>query len=95
MNKALALIGAGLGALGVILLVRRPKAVPPPPLPGYANLYGKVTNAVTGKAISGALVAVDNTTTFTDSNGNYILANIPVGAYTAIFTKDGYETAVF
>jgi len=89
----------GLGIVGVItalvLLATRKKAAPPTPPPGLANLYGKVTDAQTGAALSGVLVSLDGMQTYTDGNGNYSLTNIQPGTYAATFTKESYQTAVY
>ncbi|GAI52222.1 unnamed protein product, partial [marine sediment metagenome] len=49
------IIGIGVGAAlatGVALyFLTRAEAAPPTPSPGLANLYGKVTDAVTGRPI--------------------------------------------
>ncbi len=49
------------------------------------TLKGRVTNAVDGTAISGALVAIGSITTTTDSEGNYELFNIPLATLSAAF----------
>lgn len=90
-------IAVGLGivaaATGVILLATAAKAAPPEP--GLANLYGTVTDAVTGKKIPDVLVTLNGMQTYTDAAGNYAFANIEPGEYTLQFSKDGYETAVY
>ena len=90
-------IGAGIAGLitAIFLLATRKKAAPPPPPPGLANLYGKVTAADTGKAISGVLVALDGMQTYTDSGGNYAFIEIAPGGYVATFSKEGYQPAVY
>ena len=98
MDGKKAAIGLGVAAVaitGIILATRKAKAAPPLPPPGYANLYGKVTHSATGQAISGVLVTLDSRQAYTDVNGDYALVNIPVGSYTANFSKAGYESRVY
>ena len=83
---------AGLGAL--IYLATRVEAKPPPP-PGRANLYGKVTDAITGIPIGGVLVSLNGLEVSTNTGGNYIFEDLDPGAYLLQFTKEGYETAVY
>ena len=83
---------AGLGAL--IYLATRAEAKPTPP-PGRANLYGKVTNAITGSPIGGVLVSLNGLEVSTNTGGNYIFEDLDPGAYLLQFTKEGYETAVY
>ena len=90
------LLPLGLGiaaAVGIAALARA--AEPPAPPPGRANLYGKVTDAVTLRHIRDVLVTLDGMQTYTDSAGNYIFGDLAPGSYTLTFEKDGYETAVF
>lgn len=95
-KKAIA-AGVGLGLVGLFgwLLSRKAKVVPPPPPPGLANLYGKVTDAVTGNAIANVLVNLNGTTIYTDGGGNYALLNVQPGSYSLTFQKEGYQTAVY
>ena len=85
-------IGLGIagGIAGLIYLTTRAEAKH-----GKANLYGKVTDAVTGKKISDVLVALNGMQTYTDAAGNYAFKNLEPGGYTVIFEKSGYETAIF
>ena len=88
-------IGLGLGltaALGVVALA---KVAPPTPPPGLANLYGKVTDAVTGGPISGVLVSLNGLEVYTGTGGNYIFEDLEPGEYGLQFSKDGYETAIY
>jgi N-acetylneuraminic acid mutarotase len=62
--------------------------------PQHGHLVGTVTDAITGKPIAGAMVAVSNGSNFktsasTDSQGNYIL-NVPVGSYTETISSFRY-----
>ena len=54
---------------------------------GVANPSGAINPA-------GVLISIDGTTfsATTDSNGRYLIANIPQGAYDITFSKIGYET---
>ena len=90
-GKVIATVG-GLGVLaGLVYLATRAKAVPP----GRANLYGKVTGAVTGNPIPGVLVSLNGMETLTDDSGDYIFGDLAPGEYILQFSKDGYETAVY
>ena len=89
-NKVI--IGGGLAFAGVIFLVMKARAAPEPPEPGMSNFYGKVSNAVTGGAIAGAEVMLDNMTEITDSSGNFLFENIEPGVYSLSVLKEGYES---
>ena len=91
-RKVAAGIGIAAAAAGVILLTTAAKAAPPEP--GLANLYGKVTDAVTGKKIPDVLVTLNSMQTYTDAGGNYIFSNLEPGEYVIQFSKEGYETLV-
>lgn len=77
-------------ATGLIYLLSR-KPGPPSPPPGLANLYGVVTDAVTGKPIEGVKVTLDGMQVYTDSSGAYIYEELTPGIYTITFEKEGYE----
>jgi len=85
------------GALGLAAVVGfvLSRAAPPPPPPGRANLYGKVTNAITGNPIGGVLVSLNGLEVSTNTGGNYIFEDLDPGAYLLQFTKEGYETVVY
>jgi len=90
-------IGLGVAAVAttaIILATRKAKAAPPPS-PGLANLYGKVTDADTGKAISGVLVVLDGMETSTNSGGNYSFLDVTPGGYSVTFSKEGYQAATY
>ena len=59
-----------------------------------ANLYGVVTDALTGYALQGVKVTIDSLVAYTDSTGYYSFAGLSVGAHTVTFEKDDYETVV-
>ncbi len=94
-KKAAVVGGLGLVGLGIWALTRKAEAAPPEPPPGRANLYGKVTDAVTGNKIPGVLVTLDGYSTYTDNAGNYLFPDLEPGSYVAQFTKEGYQTEVF
>lgn len=77
----------GLNPLNVNLI---PVYVPPPPT---ATLQGTVTDADTGYTVADVLVQVVGTvfSAYTNSIGNYSIADIPVGTYTIRFSKEGYD----
>ncbi|MBO0835026.1 MAG: carboxypeptidase regulatory-like domain-containing protein, partial [Actinobacteria bacterium] len=55
------------------------------------TLTGTVTDSVTNKPIDGATVATNLGTTSTDASGHYSLT-LPVGTYTATYSRFGYAT---
>jgi galactose oxidase-like protein/carboxypeptidase family protein len=58
------------------------------------TLQGSVTNSVTGAAISGAKIAVNNgAVTLTDSTGSYKMTNVAPGSYTLTASASGYGSA--
>ena len=62
------------------------------PIATKGNIYGKVTEAVTGQLISGAQVAVSGIqqTTTTGQNGTYQFNELTAGQYQVIVSKSGY-----
>lgn len=60
------------------------------------QLSGKVTDAKTGQPLAGAsvILADSRTGTATDSSGNYVLKNIPVGHNIIEVSYAGYKTIV-
>ena len=57
------------------------------------NLAGKVTAAKTGLSLGGASIYIADlkTGTIADSNGNYVLHNIPAGNYVVVAGYVGYK----
>jgi hypothetical protein len=96
-NKKKVAIGLGIvgGVIGIIVLATKAKAALPTPPPGRANLYGKVTNTITGQPIAGVLVSLNGLEVYTDAAGNYILEDLDPGEYVLQFSKEGYETAIY
>ena len=95
---AVVAIGVGLGGIAVLGLAALVFAAPPTPTPpplGKANLYGRVTDAETGKAIPGVLVTLDGMQTSTDAGGNYLFTSVDSGEYVLRFSKEGYQTVVY
>jgi PKD repeat protein len=58
---------------------------------GTATLSGMVTNALDGTPIAGALVSVANLSAYTDTQGNYVIENVPEGSLTANFMASSTE----
>jgi len=91
MDKEKKKIIAGVGILGgaslIYLLTRKGAAAPPPPPPppDKANLYGQVTDAVTGHSIEGIQVSFAEYAGVTDPNGYYLIENIIPGGYEVTF----------
>ena len=83
----------GLALVGVVAAIAL--AAPPTPPPGRANLYGKVSDAATGQAIAGVLVALDGMQTQTDAQGNYIFTDLEPGSYILTFEKEGYQAKTY
>ena len=94
-----AVIAAGAGAavgIGALLyFLTRVEAAPPTPPPGLANLYGKVTDAVTGRPIPQVRVMLNGLETYTNAGGNYAFADLEPGEYVIQFSKEGYEPLVY
>ena len=89
---AVVAIGLGLSSIAVLGLAALAFTRPPTP-PGKARLYGTVTDAETGEALSGVLVTLDELEEYTDFGGNYLSPDLETGAYVLQFSKEGYETA--
>ncbi|GAI68582.1 unnamed protein product, partial [marine sediment metagenome] len=92
---AVVVVGVGLGGIAVLGLAALAFAAPPaplPPSPGKANLYGRVVDAETGKAIPDVLVTLDGMQTSTDASGDYLFPDLEPGGYYITFEKEGYET---
>ncbi len=94
-------IGLALGGAAALALAAAAKAPPPEPEPGLATLYGRVTDAATGKNLSGVYVGLWNSAgvelladAITNGQGNYSIKNNLPGNYIVQFSKDGYETLV-
>jgi PKD repeat protein/uncharacterized protein YfaP (DUF2135 family) len=51
------------------------------------NLAGNVSDAFTGSPIPGAIVTLGSLSTTTDSNGDYLIPNVPLGSLTAAFSS--------
>jgi len=66
-------------------------ALTPIPLP-VASLYGVVTDAATGYALSGVKVTIAGLTDYTDAYGTYGFEGLTPGSYTIKFEKSGYVT---
>ena len=65
-----------------------------PIAPPVASLYGAVTDADTGYALSEVKVSLDGLVDYTDSYGRYDFEGLTPGSYTIKFEKDGYETVI-
>ena len=62
------------------------------PIATKGNIYGKVTEEVTGQFISGAQVTISGVqeTTITSQNGSYQFSELPAGPYSVSVSKSGY-----
>lgn len=94
ISPAVVIIPIALGLAAVVGLAAMARAAPPTPPPGKANLYGKVTNAVTGYPVPGVLISLNGLTLYTDAGGNYIFDDLEPGGYVLQFSKEGYQTLV-
>ena len=65
-----------------------------PIAPPTANLFGVVTDSVTGQLLSGVKVTINSTVVYTDTYGYYLFEGLTPGSYTITFEKEGYETLV-
>ncbi|MBA7590018.1 hypothetical protein ES708_32117 [subsurface metagenome] len=88
-------IGLGLAAAAGVAALAFAAPGPPEPPPGLANLYGKVTDAVTGNPLPGVLVSLNGLEVYTYAGGNYIFEDLEPGGYVLQFSKEGYETVVY
>lgn len=91
----------GATVFGIWALTRKAKAEPEPepepPPPGFATLYGKVTDADTGRPIAGvsARVPEADVETLSDDSGFYFLGLEAPQGWTVTFEKSGYEPMTF
>jgi len=84
-------IGGIFAAIGAFLWFNK-KPIPIPPPPNMANLYGQITDRVTGKALVGASISLDSQTKASAADGSYLFANLQLGMYSIIASLTGYET---
>jgi len=87
--------GAAIGIGALLYFLTRVEAAPPTPPPGLANLYGKVTDAVTGRPIPQVQVTLNGLEAYTNAGGNYAFADLEPGEYILQFSKEGYEPLVY
>jgi hypothetical protein len=92
ISPAIVIIPVGLGLAAVVGIAALAFAAPPP---GLANLYGKVTDAITGYPLPGVLVTLNGLEVYTNAAGNYSFESVETGEYLLKFSKEGYETAVY
>ncbi|MBA7650300.1 hypothetical protein ES703_58103 [subsurface metagenome] len=93
-------LGIGVAVVGTIIAVtRKVKAAPPEPPPGLANIYGVVTDAISGKPLANVSVTLwDHTkvelllSALTDNKGYYSMLNISPISCIVEFEKEGYRT---
>ncbi|MBA7629994.1 hypothetical protein ES703_37502 [subsurface metagenome] len=95
ISPAVIIIPVGLGLVLAAAFAAFAWAAPPTPPPGRANLYGKVTDVVTGEAVPGVLVSLNGMEALTDGAGDYIFDDLDPGGYVVQFSKEGYETATY
>ena len=80
-------VGIGALFLAILALLFFWKKKPPEPPPeGKAILWGIVTDASTGKSITGIEAALDSMVVATGTDGRYEFANVEPGTYSLIFT---------
>jgi thermitase len=63
-----------------------------PPGPATGSIVGKVTDAGDAASIVGAMVSDGETTAPTDTNGQYVISDVPEGNYTVTASAAGYST---
>lgn len=95
ISPAVAIIPVGLGLAALIGIAALAWAAPPTPPPGKANLYGKVTDSVTGNPILDVLITLNSLEVYTNSAGNYAFADLDPGEYILRFEKEGYQTLIY
>ena len=86
-------LGVIAGAIAALYFATKAKAASP--LPGLANLNGKVTDAKTGNPIVGATVNLNGLSVPTDIGGNYAFMDLTPGAYSGSCLASGYDTGYF
>jgi len=79
-------VGAALGAFFGIRHLVTGQPGPPPPPPDKANLWGRVTNAITGQAIGGIQITVNGYDGLTEADGSYLIENIEPSVYDVTFS---------
>lgn len=62
-----------------------------PPINHYGTARGFVKDAVTKTGIEEAIVTIDSKSNITDSNGAYLIENIPAGSQSIVVTALGYQ----
>jgi hypothetical protein len=95
-DKKKFVVGAGIaGGLALLCLLLK-KGAPPSPPPGMANLYGQVTNALTGQPIEGIEINFAEYSAITEQNGYYLIEGITPGGYEIRFDDPlgRYETLI-
>jgi thermitase len=85
--------GIGLGRIDAYEAVGGSTPLPPPPLPPTGSIAGTARDAFDNSPIAGATVSCSGVSVTTDSNGEFIMANLPQGAYTGTASATGYTTA--
>jgi hypothetical protein len=61
-------------------------------IPSTGTAAGRVTRTADGVGISGAKVASSSASTLTDANGNFTLANLPVGSVLLTASANGFSS---
>jgi hypothetical protein len=84
--------GAAIATGAALYLITRAEAAPPTPPPGLANLYGFVTDALTGLPIPQVQVTLDGLVRYTGTEGQYEIRDLVAGqTYHLNFSKEGYQ----
>ena len=86
-------LGMVAGAIAVLYFVTKAEAAPP--IPGLANLSGRITDAETGYPVEGVLVTLNGMQVRTDSGGNYVFTGLEPRGYSGSASKYGYDTGYF
>jgi len=92
-KQGLAVVGTVV-AVGIIAATRAKAAPPPPPPPEKASLWGILTDADTGKPISGIEAALNSWIDTTGADGRYEFLEVEPGTYSLVFSdpQGRYET---
>jgi len=91
-NKILIGVGTALAVLSSLLLFKKTKPPePPPPPPGKANLYGLVTDSITGNELSGSSLTLNGFYGVTE-DGYFAFTELDPKRYTGTVSRDRYET---
>ena len=89
---AMGAVIAGVVGLVVYFATRKTTPTPPPPAENKGNVYGLVTDAVSGQVLGGVAVSTTGFDLVTDDVGYYAITDMDLVTYQIAFRLEGYET---